>query len=72
MWWGKGPDKPEASKEKPSDTPPAAATKIDPRHDATQFDPDKLPERRNLPKGMQKIVDRSDKDDNFFDELVDG
>lgn len=71
MWWDKGPDKkPEASKDKPSGTPDA--TKIDPSRDATQFDPDKLPARRELPKTLQSIVDKSDRDENFFDELVDG
>ncbi|KAI1401212.1 mitochondrial 18 KDa protein-domain-containing protein [Hypoxylon fuscum] len=71
MWWGKGSDKSETSKDKPSEAPPTA-TKIDPRNDATQFDPSKLPERRDLPKNLQKIVDKSDNDDNFFDELVEG
>lgn len=75
MWWGKGSspsDKNEASKDKPSEAPPASPTNVDHRKDATDFDPDKLPERRKLPKGMQSIVDKADKDDNFFDELVDG
>ncbi|OTA83663.1 hypothetical protein M434DRAFT_83786 [Hypoxylon sp. CO27-5] len=72
MWWGKGSDKSEASQNKPSQAPPATATQVDPRNDATQFDPNKLPERRALPRSLQKIVDKSDKDDNFFDELVDG
>ncbi|KAH9888141.1 mitochondrial 18 KDa protein-domain-containing protein [Xylariomycetidae sp. FL2044] len=72
MFWGKGPDKdkPEASSNK--DALRATVTKIDPRKDATQFDPDSLPPRRELPKGLQNIVDQSDKDDSFFDELVDG
>ncbi|KAI1209844.1 mitochondrial 18 KDa protein-domain-containing protein [Annulohypoxylon truncatum] len=69
MWWGKGSDKSEASKDKQSEAPPA---KVDPRKDATLFDPDKLPDRRELPKSLQKIVDKSDRDDNFFDELVEG
>ncbi|KAI1333009.1 mitochondrial 18 KDa protein-domain-containing protein [Xylariaceae sp. FL0255] len=70
MFWGKSPDK------KPEDKAPepaqASGANIDPRKDATQFDPDKLPERRKLPKNLQSIVDKSDKEDNFFDELVDG
>ncbi|OTB06281.1 hypothetical protein M426DRAFT_319023 [Hypoxylon sp. CI-4A] len=72
MFWGKGPEKPEASKDKPSQAPPAAATKTSPHNDATQFDPNKLPDHRQLPKSLQKIVDKSDKEDNFFDELVEG
>ncbi len=72
MWWGKGSsDKPEVSKEnKTPEAPPSA--KVDPRKDATAFDPDKLPERRELPKGMQKIVETADRDDNFFEELAEG
>ncbi|KAI1767262.1 mitochondrial 18 KDa protein-domain-containing protein [Hypoxylon sp. FL1150] len=70
MWWGKGLDKPEAPKDKPSDPPPEAI-KIDPRNDATQFDAT-LPDRRDLPKGLQRIVDKSDKDGSLYDELVSG
>ncbi|KAI0891743.1 mitochondrial 18 KDa protein-domain-containing protein [Annulohypoxylon nitens] len=70
MFWGKGPDKSEASKDKQPEAPPAE--KVDPRKDATRFDPNKLPERRELPKSLQSIVDKSDRDDNFFDELVEG
>lgn len=69
MFWGKGPER------KPEDKAPGvspAATSIDPRKDATTFDPDKLPERRQLPKGLQKIVETSDKDESFFDELKEG
>lgn len=36
------------------------------------FDPEKLPNRTNLPPGLQSIVDKQDKDDNFFDELKEG
>ncbi|KAI0834128.1 mitochondrial 18 KDa protein-domain-containing protein [Hypoxylon sp. FL0890] len=71
-WWDKGPDKSPDSKDKPSQTPPDTATQVDPRKDATQFDPNKLPERRTLPKSLQKIMDKADKDDNFFDEIVEG
>ncbi|KAI1502419.1 mitochondrial 18 KDa protein-domain-containing protein [Biscogniauxia marginata] len=70
MWWAK-PDK-DKQGNKSSEAPAAQATKIDPRKDATEFDPDRLPERRELPKGLQRIVDGSEKDDNFFDELVEG
>ncbi|KAI0147614.1 mitochondrial 18 KDa protein-domain-containing protein [Xylariaceae sp. FL1272] len=70
MVWGRGSDK------KPEDKAPevaqASGASVDPRKDATQFDPDRLPEHRKLPKKLQKIVDKSDKDENFFDELVDG
>ncbi|RYP43547.1 hypothetical protein DL768_009866 [Monosporascus sp. mg162] len=73
MFWDKGsPKKPEVSKDKGPESSPASATQADARKDATGFDPDRLPERRKLPKGLQKIVDNSDKDENFFDELVEG
>ena len=78
MFWSKRPDKPDdASKQsgdasKKPDASHAATTNIDPRKDATDFNPDKLPDRRDLPKGMQNIMDKADKDDNFFDELVEG
>lgn len=77
-WWGKSSDKkpqaPEAQDSKPQ-TPTAPvqpSEPADPRKDASSFDPDRLPARKSLPKGLKSIVDRSDKDDNFFDELVDG
>lgn len=72
MWWGKGSsDKTEAPKDKPS-APPSSTGNVDPRKDASNFDPEKLPDHRKLPKGLQNIVDKADHDDNFFDELVDG
>lgn len=32
----------------------------------------KLPEPKRLPAELQKIVDKADKDENFFDELYEG
>ncbi|RYP13135.1 hypothetical protein DL767_010894 [Monosporascus sp. MG133] len=73
MFWDRGsPKKQEASKDKGPEASPTSATQADARKDATDFDPDRLPERRKLPKGLQKIVENSDKDENFFDELVEG
>ncbi|KAI5866701.1 mitochondrial 18 KDa protein-domain-containing protein [Durotheca rogersii] len=66
MFWGKGPEKPDVK------TPEAPPTNVDPRSDATRFDLNKLPPRRELPEAMQSIVDKSDKEENFFDELVEG
>ncbi|KUJ16585.1 uncharacterized protein LY89DRAFT_585926 [Mollisia scopiformis] len=34
--------------------------------------PKGLPEPEKLPPGLQKLVDRADKEDNFYDELYDG
>ncbi|EFQ34713.1 hypothetical protein CGRA01v4_08215 [Colletotrichum graminicola] len=59
--WGRSQNKtPEQPKESPKED------------GAKTFDPEKLPPREKLPKALQKIVDKSDSDDNFFDELVDG
>jgi mitochondrial fission process protein 1 len=33
---------------------------------------DKLPEPEPLPPALQKIIDKADKDDNFYDELWEG
>ena len=68
MFWGKGPDKSPPAKETPAVTKNAA--KDD--KNAAEFDPEKLPERQKLPKSLQKIVDKEDKEDNFYNELVSG
>ncbi|KAF9874638.1 hypothetical protein CkaCkLH20_07775 [Colletotrichum karsti] len=64
MWWGnkKAEEPKESSKDKDSGN----------GNGAKNFDPDRLPPHQKLPKALQKIVDRSDKEENFFDELVDG
>lgn len=67
MFWSKGPDKKPEEK-----TQEAKAANSDPRNDATEFDPNKLPPRRQLPKGLQQIVEKSDKDESFFDDLKEG
>lgn len=58
MWWGKGQDKP---------TEPAKANTA-----KAGFDAEKLPDREKLPAKLQKIVEKSDKEDNLYDEIVDG
>jgi mitochondrial fission process protein 1 len=70
MFWGKGSDDKKPEDKTPEVKPPGATA--DPRKDATAFDPNKLPERRKLPRNLQNIVEKSDKEENFFDELVDG
>lgn len=40
--------------------------------DASVFDPNKLPERQKLPPALQKIVDKQDKDDAYWDDFYDG
>lgn len=74
-WWGKSPDKKPAEppKESPSagqqvkETAQKAADNV-----AAAFDPHKLPEREKLPDKLQQIVDKSDREDSFYNELVDG
>lgn len=39
---------------------------------ASAFDPDRLPAREKLPAKLQQIVDKSDREDSFYNELVDG
>ena len=65
MWpFGGSSDKdPKVPTEKPA-TSPAATPE--------SFDPKRLPERRQLPKNLQQILDKDDKDENAFDELVSG
>lgn len=62
-WWGK------------SKQPKENAPEPSPRADSSQqdaFDPDKLPAREKLPRRLQNIVDKSDKDGSFFDDVIDG
>lgn len=69
MWWSNNSDKDPkaAAKETPAET----SRKTDAK-DASPFDPNRLPKREKLPPAMQRIVEKSEKEDNFFDELVDG
>lgn len=34
--------------------------------------PTDLTKRKELPQGLQRIVDKADKDESFYDELYDG
>lgn len=67
-WWGRSSDTSskaasnEASKEAPKET----------TQDAAAFDPNRLPNREKLPQSLQKIVDKADHEDNFYDEIVSG
>lgn len=71
MWWGKGQDKPkDPPKEPEPNTTAKDAANAAPA--VAGFDPDKLPEREKLPKKLQKIIDKSDKEENFYDEIVEG
>ncbi len=71
MFWSKGPDKPPTSnKESPPES--KANDKKDEKDGPEQFDPKALPPREKLPKSLQKLVDKADKEDNFYDEMVSG
>ncbi len=69
MFWGKGPDKPSAPKESPSESSGAAK---DGKDAIKNFDPQKLPEREKLPSSLQNLVAKADKQENVYNELVDG
>lgn len=63
MWWPKSSDKPSA---------PEGQAKSDAPEPSKSFDADKLPERRKLPAALQKIANDQDKQENLYDELVEG
>ncbi|RCI17264.1 hypothetical protein L249_2859 [Ophiocordyceps polyrhachis-furcata BCC 54312] len=61
-WWGKSKDSNQPEKAQEKDASSQNST----------FDPDKLPAREKLPKGLQKIVNEADADSRFFDDIRDG
>ena len=67
MWWGKS----EQKADKLAETPRAAKDTTVAQGEK-EFDPDKLPDRKQLPASLQRIAREQEKDDNFFDELVEG
>ncbi|KAJ1331790.1 MTP18-like protein [Microdochium nivale] len=71
-WWGKGSSDKDKKDATSTSLPVASPTSVDPKTDATDYDPKSLPARRKLSKGMQSIVDNADRDESFYDELVDG
>lgn len=74
MWpFGGSPDKPTGT--------PTSSQSVSPKPQAGQngskkaaagLDPKEQPDREKLPPKLQKIMDKTDKDENFFDELVEG
>ncbi|KAK4224329.1 mitochondrial 18 KDa protein-domain-containing protein [Podospora fimiseda] len=64
VWpFGGSSDKPPATEAPPSPSPPAN-NKLSSQKDVA--------EKKKLPQDLQNIVNKQDKDDNFFDELVEG
>ncbi len=57
---------------KPQEPRGATESKREGEEPQSSFEPDKLPPREKLPKALQKIVDKSDEDGSFFDNVVDG
>ncbi|KAL2132447.1 hypothetical protein VTI74DRAFT_3784 [Chaetomium olivicolor] len=66
-----GQSAPENHATKPSQQQPASVPS-DPKKAATDFDANKLPDHAKLPPKLQKIVEKNEKEENFFDELVEG
>jgi fission process protein 1 len=70
-WWGSGNKGDGAKGEAPkkngakNEAPKAG-------NDANTFDPAKLPPVEKLPPRLQKLIDESDKDESFFDDIVGG
>ncbi|QUC20043.1 uncharacterized protein UV8b_04284 [Ustilaginoidea virens] len=72
-WWGKPKEQPkEQSKEQPKEPKPAQSPDANSAAQPPAFDPDKLPPRERLPERLQHIIDKSDKDSSFFDDVIDG
>jgi fission process protein 1 len=76
MWpWSSGSDKPTGPSAPENEAPKPPQTRSatdDLKKAAADMDPEKLPDRKKLPKKLQKIIDKSDKEENFFEELVEG
>lgn len=60
-WWGKSSDSKESQ--------PESQTKTT---EGKTFDENKLPPAKKLPTGLQKVVDKSDADTGFFDNVAEG
>ena len=76
MWpWSSSSDKPTGSstfQNESSKLPQSQSATKGVKKAAADFDPSKLPDKQKLNPKLQKIMDKEDHEDNFFDELVDG
>ncbi|KAK4237350.1 mitochondrial 18 KDa protein-domain-containing protein [Achaetomium macrosporum] len=75
MWWPwSSSDKPTGPSTPQNDTSRSSQTgrARDDLKDAAGLNPNKRSDRETLPPKLQKIIDKSDKEDNLFDELVEG
>lgn len=66
MWGSNKKDEVEKAVEK------RVEREVDEVKAAIAKDLEKLPAKEKLPPGLQKIVDKADKDDSLYDELWDG
>lgn len=76
MWpWSSSSNKadgaPTAQNDRSASTQSQSATD-DLKRAAADLDSKKLPEREKLPPKLQSIIDKQEKEENFFDELVEG
>ncbi|KAH6608379.1 mitochondrial 18kda [Trichoderma cornu-damae] len=64
-WWGK------SSEPKPEQQPQQQQQQQQETQEESAFDP-QLPKPEKLPKRLQRIVDKADKDDGFFESIKEG
>ncbi|RKU47161.1 hypothetical protein DL546_006988 [Coniochaeta pulveracea] len=74
MWWGKSSDKPAEPSKEVVPQVQKAVEDVEKKVEkvAKEFDPNALPPREKLPPKLQKIMDKADKEESFYDELVEG
>ncbi|EFX06131.1 hypothetical protein CMQ_4200 [Grosmannia clavigera kw1407] len=76
MFWSKGPSK--SPDDKPGDGKTTTETELfsrskdRPVKGEAGFSEEKLPDSKKLPRSLQKIVDKEEHDDNFYDEVMSG
>ncbi|KAK3319056.1 mitochondrial 18 KDa protein-domain-containing protein [Apodospora peruviana] len=73
MWpWSDSKDKPVTPPQPKVSPPETKAPAEEVAEMQKAFDPKKLPEREKLPSKLQNIIDKSDREENFYDDLVEG
>lgn len=74
MWWpwGGGSDKPTGHSPPQNDPPKPPQDATAHLNKAAADAHAKHPSREKLPPKLQKIIEKEDKEENFFDELVEG
>lgn len=74
MWWpwGSSSDKSAGSSNPQNESPKQPQTTPTATTDLKKHAADKVPDGRKLPQKLHQIMEKSDKEENFFDELVEG